>query len=255
MTALTCLLGSGQLLAQGELIARDQRSMFGDTAAKAIEEAMAVVFPGSALEWADRVRLRQPGRDPQEVLFPGFLQRPESDGFLFVTALDFPGESARLVGAARRGEGIRAAEPMTRILAFRTDRTGRLRGMPITGGLDSENPASEALNVRIAGAVSSGQWPLLDVRYRSLHAGSGWYGFVDWVAEYDMNSGAPLRKRSPVMLRRIEKAGGERILAFTQDGSSPEKARVAVGNTADVGECGPECRASGGDELLAKMGR
>jgi len=198
--------------------ASDARAQFGDTAATATEQMVAILYPGARIEWNGDARLLRVGHPSREVFFCGFLQRPHTDGFLFATAIEFPGLPAEITPSpfpGRKRWTPRSSRP--RLAVFRSDLRGNVRHHS-AGFLDPIGDATQCVDVQILSTAGQAGWPRLRVRYRSLHNTEP-TSLIDWVATVDAASMVTTERLPTRIVRHVEGGSVATMLTARRVGS------------------------------------
>jgi hypothetical protein len=133
----------------------------------------------SQIEWGPRTYLREDGKPQREIRFPGLLQRPRGNGFLFVTAFEQPEMQQRRIQETESLRGELSPAATTELWVFVTDSTGNVdasRRMI----LDTGSYVSRCLGIEITDDGGQRRWPLVSVRYRGHYGTQQWFGSIDW---------------------------------------------------------------------------
>jgi hypothetical protein len=186
------------------VVASDSRAQFGDTAATATEQMVAILYPRSRVEWRDAAWLVFDKTPARELFFPGFLQRPDGAGFLFATGVELAEQRRAAVQMLRGHRGSSRGGAVTRLAVFRSDRSGNV--LEHTAGvLEAGGYQTQCLDIQVL-PVEASQWPHLRVRYRSFHERFGSTTVIEWTSIVDATS-MNVIERLPV--RMLTQAGDD----------------------------------------------
>jgi hypothetical protein len=162
--------------------------------------------------------------------------------------VEFPEETARIVGAARAFEEVTPVRGI--LIALRISPDGTVVGRRV-GELDGTSTVTECQRIDLLPTAAGRQWPYLQIAYRSVHRADQWVGGITWTAIFDTTDMSVVR-RVPVAYWRRSRDGKESgdVIVTTSLSSSELQLKGRVGGKQWTYRCSGGCRVPA-EEILA----
>lgn len=219
-----------------------RRSQFGEVSAHAVEQAASRIYGKVRIRWDDRVLLIDPTGQSREITLPGFLQLPIAGGYLFATCIEFAGDMQGGLGRVDDPQAVHVATAAPTLAVFRTTEAGDVTDSR-HAALSHGSAPVRCIDVQIRDVRSTAaSWPVLEVRYASLHQTDNWSGGIEWHALVDSQSMVPT-DQLPTRLWKMTKQGTrvrEQLKVTRTSDAGLEIRAVTSGRIIRI-KCGASC--------------
>jgi hypothetical protein len=225
----------------------DARTDFGDARAVALDGAVARVFPGARLAWAETITITMPDGARSEVTVPGLAEMARAQGPFYVMEVEFP-DFARERALALRTFPDRLPEsshPADLFVAMQTNAGGEILSFK-SGRLDPAAALVDTRDFELAEDAAETPWPAVKVTYWAHYGSPDWYGSVRWIAGFDSETMTNL-SRAPLGLTKTRKTGEalqDQILASRASSEVVHFQGGMTGKTVDL-PCAYPCLLEG----------
>jgi hypothetical protein len=190
----------------------DRRKAYGEARASVIESLLAILYPGSKLDW-DSQLLHIPGENPHLFEVPVYVRGSQANGGLEgVASVELDRKKEEFIFQAKRFQQAENRVFPTLLIVFRADPSGHIEKYK-KFMLDPKEPLTQIKDFSIQDWTTQ-EWPKLNVQYDTHRAGPDSFTTIEWHAVFDAAS-SQLVSRMPFGITRKVKGGAEQPLGFS----------------------------------------